>query len=271
MGASQSQASEEACHNQPQYTEEATEIKLSETKSKTEENAAEPQPQTKSEEKARNVMISDTNSKRVLEIKLPYNYESLLREVDSPVDRSSTEKLYHQLCTGVFLNQKKRKYWIERMSNSNCFFLFARDLSITWAEDSRFWHWPYIHETSDISIDVAELLNVCWLEVHGKFDTTELSPGVLYEVAFVIMLKDPAYGWEVPVYFRLTLPNGIKQERKEILMTKPRVQWIEIPVGEFIPSQENCGEMEISMFEYSGVKWKRGLVVKGVIIRPKHC
>lgn len=124
---------------------------------------------------------------------------------------------------------------------------------------------------SDISIDVAELLNVCWLEVHGKFDTTELSPGVLYEVAFVIMLKDPAYGWEVPVYFRLTLPNGIKQERKEILMTKPRVQWIEIPVGEFIPSQENCGEMEISMFEYSGGKWKRGIVVKGVIIRPKHC
>ncbi|CAI0378828.1 unnamed protein product, partial [Linum tenue] len=163
-----------------------------------------------------------------------------------------------------------QKYWVDRNSNSNCFTLFARDLLITWADDPRYWHWPSITETRDVTVEAAELLAVCWLEVHGNFDTTKLSPGTLYEVIFVIMLKDSAAGWEVPVNFRLTLPNRVKQEHKENLMTKPRLQWIEIPVGEFRTSPENIGgNMEISMFEYEGGTWKKGLILKEVTIRPK--
>jgi hypothetical protein len=118
-------------------------------------------------------------------------------------------------------------------------------------------------------VDAAELLDVCWLEVHGKFETAKLSAGTTYEVAFVIMLKDPAYGWEVPVNVRLILPDGNKQERKENLMKKPRGEWIEIPVGEFVASPEKAGEIEFSIYEYEGGKWKRGLVIKGIVIRPK--
>lgn len=84
------------------------------------------------------------------------------------------------------------------------------------------------------------------------------------------MLKDPACGWEVPVNLRLLFPNGTKQEHKENLIVKPRNQWIEIPVGEFESTPEIAGEMEISMYEYEGGEWKKGLVVKGVIIRPKN-
>ncbi|GLT63049.1 hypothetical protein SLA2020_356430 [Shorea laevis] len=89
------------------------------------------------------------------------------------------------------------------------------------------------------------------------------------------MLKDPAYGWEDPAYgwedpvnVRLILPDRNKQERKENLMKKPRGEWIEIPVGEFVASPEMAGEIEFSIYEYGG-KWKRGLVIKGVAIRPK--
>lgn len=104
----------------------------------------------------------------------------------------------------------------------------------------------------------------------GKFETKKLSPRTLYEVAFEIMLKDPSYGWEVPVNVRLTLPDGNKQEHKENLMKKPRGEWIEIPVGEFVTSPENTGEIEFSIYEFEGGKWKRGLVIKGVAIRPKY-
>jgi len=122
---------------------------------------------------------------------------------------------------------------------------------------------------SDVTVDVAELLDVCWLEIYGKFNTKMLSPGILYEVVFVIKLKDPAYGWGVPVNVSLVLPNGYKQERKEKLQTKPREQWIEVPVGEFITSPENVGEIQFGMHEYDGGAWKRGLVIKGIAIRPK--
>lgn len=116
---------------------------------------------------------------------------------------------------------------------------------------------------------MAELKRVCWLEVHGKFDTRKLSPGILYQVSFIIMLKDPAQGWELPVNVRLVLPGGKKQQHKENLMEKLRARWIEVPVGEFVVSEKDGGEMEISMFEYEGGMWKQGLVIKGIAIKPK--
>ncbi|CAN0855030.1 Protein PHLOEM PROTEIN 2-LIKE A1 [Linum grandiflorum] len=200
----------------------------------------------------------------VMQVKLPHNWEAILRDADTPIDRSSAEKMYNQLSHG--------KYWVDRNSNSNCFTLFARDLLITWADDPYYWHWLCVADTRDVKVEAAEVLAVCWLEVHGNFDTAKLSPGILYEVVYEIMLKDKAVGWEVPVNFRLTLPNGVKQEHKENLMTKPRMQWIEIPVGEFRTSSDknNGGVMEISMYEYEGGTWKNGIVVKGVTIRPKN-
>ncbi|CBI27170.3 lectin-like [Vitis vinifera] len=212
----------------------------------------------------------NTKAKETIQAKqLPYNYAAIMKDADSPINESSIEKLNDQLYAGVLLNGNRKKFWMEKKFN-NCFMIFARNLSITWAEDSRYWHWLKIKETSDVFVDVAELINVCWLEVHGKFETAKLSPGIMYKVAFVVMMKDPAYGWGVPVNLKLALPDGNTQEHKENLREKPKGQWIEIPVGQFQTSAENIGEIEFSLFEYEGGDWKSGLVVKGVIIQPKN-
>ncbi|OVA11830.1 Phloem protein 2-like [Macleaya cordata] len=154
--------------------------------------------------------------------------------------------------------------------------LFSRSLSITWGEDKRFWHWPSIKLESstsdDVVVEVAELLNVCWLEVYGKLDISYLSPGVKYEVVFLLMLKDHSYGWDVPVNLRLVFPNGATQHQHKVnLQTRPRSQWVELHVGEFQtpPNKQEKAEIQFSMFEYEGGQWKRGLVIKGVIIQPK--
>lgn len=123
---------------------------------------------------------------------------------------------------------------------------------------------------SEEVVDVAEMLDVCWLEIHGKFEIYKLTPGIMYEVVFVVMLKDPAYGWEVPINVRLTLPDGNKQEHKENLMEKPRSKWVEIPAGEFMVEPRKGGFVEFSLYEYEGGDWKKGLLVKGAAIRPKH-
>ncbi|KAI3506294.1 hypothetical protein L1887_28651 [Cichorium endivia] len=198
---------------------------------------------------------------------LPHDCEAILKDADIVVDKSS---MMDQLYGGVFLNQKRKKYWVDKASNGNCFLVFSRDLSIAWSEDNRYWHWPSIKETSETSIDVAEMLNVCWLEIVGKFDTAKLTPGIKYEVVFVVMLKDPAYGWEVPVNLRLILPDGKKQEHKENMAEKPRSRWFEIPVGEFTVEAKNGGFIEFALYEYEGGAWKRGLLVKGAAIRTKN-
>ncbi|KAI3664886.1 hypothetical protein L6452_43497 [Arctium lappa] len=195
---------------------------------------------------------------------LSHSCDTIVKDADTVIDKSSNDQLF----AGVFLNKNRQKYWVDKRSYGNCLLVFARDLSITWGDDARYWHWPCVKETSEVSVDVAEILNVCWLEVHGKFDMAKLTPGLKYEVVFVVMLKDPAYGWEVPINIRLVLPDGNKQERKENLTEKPRSNWFEIMVGEFTVNKEGC--VEFSLYEYEGGAWKRGLLVKGAAIRPKN-
>ncbi|KAK3009338.1 hypothetical protein RJ639_013420 [Escallonia herrerae] len=213
--------------------------------------------------------VEPKSPEKTTKLKEPHKCEAILNDADITIDRSSIENLHDQLYAGVFLNQKRKKYWVERTSHHNCFMLFARDLVITWADDERFWHWVNFKETSDAFVDVAEMLMVCWLEIHGRFETTNLSPGIVYEVLFVVMLKDPAYGWEVPVNLRLILPDGSSQEHKENLMEKQRGQWIEILAGKFMATPDKVGDIEFSLYEYEAGIWKKGLIVKGVAIRPK--
>ncbi|GMN60243.1 hypothetical protein TIFTF001_029340 [Ficus carica] len=191
-----------------------------------------------------------------------HNLDSIIKDADSAIDRFSEEKLSTRLQHGILLNQNKQaslKFWVDKMSK-NCFMLYARDLLITWSDDNRYWMWRQLKDSSDQSIEVAELMNVCWLEVHGKLDTGKLSPGTLYEVALVVMLKNAAYGWEIPVNVSLNLPDGRKQEQKVNMLQQPREQWTEIPVGEFRTAPEIRGEIQSSIYEFDGGKWKRGLV-----------
>ncbi|KAK4850135.1 hypothetical protein QYF36_004111 [Acer negundo] len=205
--------------------------------------------------------------------KVPHNYQEIIKDADEDfyIDNSSMELLYKQLEDGVFLNQKKQKYFVDKECRSNSFILYARQLRIVWGDDTRYWHWYSVKETSDVDVevDVAQLKNVCWFEIHAKFDTTNLTPGALYQVAFVIKMDESCYGWDHPVNVRLRLPDGTVKQHKHNVMLKPKNVWINIPVDEFTVTPENTGEIDISMDEYVGGKWKSGLTIKAVTIQPK--
>lgn len=124
--------------------------------------------------------------------------------------------------------------------------------------------------TSESEIEAVSLQNVCWLEIHGKLELSHLNPGVNYDVLFEVMLTEPSYGWTTPVNLRLKFPDGTVQEGKEKLQEKPRNQWLELKAGEVKPQPGQKGEMEISLFEYDGGQWKKGLLVKGIKIVPKE-
>ncbi|KAA3478479.1 phloem protein 2-like a1 [Gossypium australe] len=196
--------------------------------------------------------VYSISSKKPEKTQIPYNYETILRDVDSPINTSTMFNLLSQLHYGVFLNQKRKRYWVDK-NNKNCFMLFARDFVIAWAETSQ----------------------VCWFELDGKFPVSKLSPSTLYEVVFIVMIKEAAFGWESGINLTLTLPNGQKIEHKETLMNKPREKWIEIPVGEFEASfdeqkTKNSGDLKIHIHQYDNLAYKSGLVVKGIAIRAKN-
>ncbi|XP_044497422.1 protein PHLOEM PROTEIN 2-LIKE A1-like [Mangifera indica] len=199
-------------------------------------------------------------------VKLPiHNYESILEEAVSHIDSSSSiDKLYDQLYSGIFLNQMKKKFWVDKLSHKNCFMLFARELSYpkgTW----------FLHSMTHDSlprVDVAELQDSQSFEVKGKFNTMNLTPASLYQVSFTLMMKDEAEnGWEEPVNLKLFLPNETSEVRKEYLNKKVKNQWVEILVGTFTTTYMDSGDIEFSMYDF-GKRVKKGLVILGAVIKP---
>ncbi|KAI3899942.1 hypothetical protein MKW92_010889 [Papaver armeniacum] len=203
-----------------------------------------------------------------------------------PVSRSSPSLLDHitrdadmevellaRRRSGIFSNQNKEKCWIDS-SGRNCFMLFPRSFDITWGWDTRYWTWLPVIEPSasdDAEIEVPELVRVCWLDVHGKIDISKLSPGVNYEVVFVVMFREWSGGWDTPVDLCLILPDGQRPVKKVNLETMPKSQWIEIHVGDFkTPQQPGDEETEVSFsLLKQELNWKKGLVIEGAIVRPK--
>ncbi|KAG2239657.1 hypothetical protein Bca52824_091496 [Brassica carinata] len=201
----------------------------------------------------------------------PRNYEASLKDAKVP-NSASTD----QLRSDVFLKPKNLnnghiKSWVDE-KNSN-FMLYPRNLSITWSDDPNYWTWfPDKESPNEAGVEAVALKNVCWLDITGKFDTNNLTPGITYEVVFTVKLEDPAYGWDTPVNIKLVLPNSKDkpQEQKVSLREIPRYQWVDIIVGEFKPEKNSAGEITFSMYEHESGVWKKGLFLKGVGIFPKY-
>lgn len=123
----------------------------------------------------------------------------------------------------------------------------------------------FIRRNSDI--EVAVLLNVCWLDVCGTLDSSSLSPGAIYRVVFVVKIEEDSYGLNSPVNLKLETPDGKVIERRQQLQDIPKKQWVGLDVGFFENPKKGCsGEIKFSLFEHDG-QWKKGLIIKQVIIQ----
>ncbi|THG17531.1 hypothetical protein TEA_011443 [Camellia sinensis var. sinensis] len=178
----------------------------------------------------------------------PLNILAILKDTNISIDASSLTSC---------------KYFVDKKSNKNCFVLFARELNICWNEDPRYWRWTTLKETSGEEIEVAEPLQVCWLDIRGQFNgAIDLSPGIVYEIVFVVrMIKYQDFSLKLTI----VLPNSKKLTCNESLNEKPLGSWFDIQLGEFRMSPENVGTMEFSPKDHAEL-WKSGLIVKCDII-----
>ncbi|XP_044496832.1 protein PHLOEM PROTEIN 2-LIKE A1-like [Mangifera indica] len=159
-------------------------------------------------------------------LQLPKSYEAILEEADSQIDKSSSDKLCEQLYSGLFLNQKKKKFWVDKLTQKIFFVLFAKSLSylkpnwivqpISTASTSRLEEFK-LQESHILMIEEVILQESNSFEVKGKFNTCNLSPLTFYKVSFLIRMEKQAQGWEDPVNLRLVHPDGREEERREML------------------------------------------------------
>eukprot|EP00268_Persea_americana_P013745 TRINITY_DN16107_c0_g1_i1.p1 TRINITY_DN16107_c0_g1~~TRINITY_DN16107_c0_g1_i1.p1 ORF type:complete len:181 (-),score=47.55 TRINITY_DN16107_c0_g1_i1:219-761(-) len=154
--------------------------------------------------------------------------------------------------------------------------LLARKLHITWSDDSRYWKWTFPPESR--FPEVAELMKVCWLEIKGNINASELSPKTKYKVYLVLKFGRRVSGLDI-----LPAETSVKvgsHESSGIAFLqqamKPRADgqvpqarsdgWLEIEMGEFF-NDGGDGVVEMSFKEVRGGHWKSGLIIGGMEIR----
>ena len=111
---------------------------------------------------------------------------------------------------------------------------------------------------------------MCWLDVRGKLNVSDISPGVNYEITYEVKLSKSANGWELPITLRVSLPNGMVRECNVSLFEKPKGKWIELKVGNMNADEAGTGEVSIDLYEHGG-HWKSGLIIRGITKNLKFC
>jgi len=130
--------------------------------------------------------------------------------------------------------------------------------------------------------EVAELRNVCWLEIGGVLNTLALSPDTRYAAYFVFKMIDPrgfrnlrvdvSVGFNGDCSTQNVCLDRSSNGRRVAGLQHPSLRsdgWLEIEMGEFF----NVGledNVHMSVKEVNAGNWKSGLFVEGIEVRPKY-
>ncbi|XP_040958259.1 putative F-box protein PP2-B12 isoform X6 [Gossypium hirsutum] len=177
--------------------------------------------------------IADSNA--VWQMFLPLDYIHIISNSSSPPSLLSLPKkdLYFTLCYHPILTHNGDMFQLEKESGKKWYMVGARALSIQWVDTPRHWTWISLPDSrhTPVELDVS---------IEGT---------AAGEVRSVIL--DP--------------PRNMPQQAKE------RVDgWLEIEMGEFFNGFENDRTVEFSLREDHDDQPKRGLIVQGIELRPKH-
>ncbi|XP_042401975.1 putative F-box protein PP2-B12 [Zingiber officinale] len=248
---------------------------------------------------------------------LPADTLSILSSALRPFEYSSKRDLFFRLCDSFLIDGGKMSMWLERSTGAKCYMISARELSIVWGDTPQYWQWISLPDSR--FSEVAELVNVCWMEIRGCIQSKMLTPQTTYAAYLIFKLADWSRGLDMPpqeasvtvglrssttlvrlqprrdavqarrnrIRFGLlrpveapavhTLNNGDEAEEVGERDPPPPTPalardngWMEVALGEFYNEKGEDGEVVISFTEIKGGHWKKGLIVQGIEIRPKH-
>ncbi|MQL78077.1 hypothetical protein Taro_010494 [Colocasia esculenta] len=127
---------------------------------------------------------------------LPRDFRDILRRSSTPVATPSMRELYFRLCDSILIDGDDKMLWLEKPTGKKCGMLSARALGIIWGQDTRYWRWVSVPDAR--FPEVAELKQVCWLEITARISSRYLSPGTTYTAYLVMRLSDAPYGLDEP-------------------------------------------------------------------------
>ncbi|KAH6770202.1 hypothetical protein C2S52_015005 [Perilla frutescens var. hirtella] len=126
---------------------------------------------------------------------LPSDWPEIVSRSVSPVVFATKKELYLSLFRSpILIDAGKLSFSLEKKSGKKCYMVGARELTIIWSRDPRYWDLTP-HPDSRFS-EVARLKSVCWLEIRSVMNMRMLSSNTIYGAYLVFKLADTRYGLE---------------------------------------------------------------------------
>ncbi|KAK9063080.1 hypothetical protein SSX86_016950 [Deinandra increscens subsp. villosa] len=162
---------------------------------------------------------------------LPRDYQKMVVTEAAAAGCCSKKQLYLRLCDHpVIIDGGNKSFSLDKQSGKKCLMLGARDLSIVWGDTPRYWRWISLPESR--FTEVAELISVCWFEVHGRISTSMLSPNTLYVAFIVFKSTSETHGFEYqPAEVSVGI-SGLKSETQTVFLEpqdEPRRRYPVVP------------------------------------------
>ncbi|XP_048129634.1 LOW QUALITY PROTEIN: F-box protein PP2-B11-like [Rhodamnia argentea] len=203
---------------------------------------------------------------------LPPGCEDLIPQL------STKKSLYHHLWEHpVLINGRNMRLSLDKKSGKKCFMLGARDLSIIWGDDQRYWRWMATPESR--FNEVALLRYVWWFHIIGRIETSMLSSGTNYAAYFVFRFDGQGGGFNQPVNSNVCIGSEEHDEGRSVTLNprggeptaiRERADgWMEIEMGEF-HNENGDGTLVCCLKEVDNYRQKSGLIVEGIELRPKE-
>ncbi|KAL2325269.1 hypothetical protein Fmac_024327 [Flemingia macrophylla] len=187
----------------------------------------------------------------VWECFLPSDYHSIVSQASAPLHYTSKKSLYFALADRpLILDQGRKSFQLDKNSGKKCYMLAARALSIVWGDTEQYWTWISCPDSR--FPEVAELKNVCWLEIRGVINTRVLSPNTQYAAYLVYKMIDAHEFGNRPVELSVNMlgghgstktvcldPNRETRNNRVRGLQGPNERsdgWLEIEMGEFFNS-----------------------------------
>ncbi|KAL8094603.1 putative F-box protein PP2-B12 [Apium graveolens] len=94
----------------------------------------------------------------------------------------------------LIIDASAMSFSLDKWTGKKCFMMAASSLAIVWGDTPRYWKW--ISDPESRFGKVAELISVCWFEIHGRISTSLLSGDTAYNTYLVYKPATATYGFE---------------------------------------------------------------------------
>ncbi|XP_076901801.1 putative F-box protein PP2-B12 [Bidens hawaiensis] len=232
---------------------------------------------------------------------LPSDYREIIGKAVSPVGFESKKELYHRLSVSyIVLDRGNLGFKLDKESGRKCYMIGARDLSIAFGNDTRYWEWSHVPESRFAEVGI--LKHRWWLDIQGKIASVMLSQKTTYVAYLVFRISKNSWGL-LAAGNTIVSVGGVRNGASNVYLQQPTAHvheniivsfgevrneassvyvqplkahaqanmrndgWMELVLGEFYCDNGDDGEVEMVFQEHH--RNKGGLIVEGIELRPK--